>query len=179
MKRKYATRSDWKRVLEREYKQTYVEDDDFTGYICLILLKKVREPLVVSVADSEKYCVADHGYKWLQYFPKNEHYSLTTMFNAQNEVVQWYFDIARKMTITSDGEPCFDDLYLDVVVLPDGNCYLIDEDELQEAFDVNVIGLDDYKLAQREAQKLIQSIETRSNPLLVRCYEDLRKLETL
>jgi uncharacterized protein len=179
MKRKYASRSDWKRVLEREYKQTYVEDDDFTGYISLIILKKVKEPLFVGVEGVEKYCVADCGYKWLQYFPKDEHYSLTTMFNAQNEVVQWYFDIAHKMTLSSDGEPCFDDLYLDVVVLPNGNCYLIDEDELQEALDNNVIGIDDYNLAKQAAKKLIHSIESRNNPLLFRCYEDLRKLEAL
>lgn len=30
--------------------------------------------------------------------------------------------------------PYFDDLYLDVVLLPSGDMYLLDEDELEEAY---------------------------------------------
>ncbi|WP_165921079.1 DUF402 domain-containing protein [Paenibacillus albiflavus] len=179
MKRKYAKRSDWKRILEREYKQLYVEDVDYTGTISMLILTKVREPLFVSVGDKDKYCVADNGYKWLQYFPNNSHYSLTVMFNAQNEAVQWYYDVSHKMEVTDEGEPYFVDLYLDVVVLPNREVYLLDEDELQEALDSQEISIDEYHLAKQEATRLIQSIEDSNNVLMDRCYKDLATLEAL
>lgn len=45
LKRKYGDRSDWKRVLKREYAQLYLEMDNFKGYISLLKIAKVKEPL--------------------------------------------------------------------------------------------------------------------------------------
>lgn len=43
---------------------------------------------------------------------------MTTVINEKGEVVQWYFDITLANALTKEGVPYFDDLFLDVVVLP-------------------------------------------------------------
>jgi hypothetical protein len=43
MERKFVDRPNWKRVLERRFKLSYVENDDFAGYVSVIYLDKVRE----------------------------------------------------------------------------------------------------------------------------------------
>jgi predicted RNA-binding protein associated with RNAse of E/G family len=177
MKRKYANRPDWKRIIEREYKQLYVEDDDFTGYISLLVLNKVKEPLFVNVPGKEDFCVADHNYKWLQYSSTRKNHSMTAMFNDKGEVIQWYFDIARKASLSSEGIPYFDDLFLDVVVLPNMEYFLLDEDELQEALEHQVIQVDEYNLAKREAEKIMESIKEGNNQLIDRSRRDMKMFE--
>jgi predicted RNA-binding protein associated with RNAse of E/G family len=176
MKYKYANRADWKRVVEREYKQMYVEEDEFTGHITLFILKKVREQLFVTVDKKEPFCVADDGYMWLQYFPLGRNHSMTAMYNSRGEITQWYFDVAREPKLTEEGIPYFADLYLDVVVLPSKEVFLLDEDELQEALDYGVITVDEYDLAKREAEELMKSVRDDKNELIHRCSRDLKLL---
>ena len=47
LKRKYGDRSDWKRVIERKYAQSYIDTNEFKGYITLLNTVKVAEPLSV------------------------------------------------------------------------------------------------------------------------------------
>jgi uncharacterized protein len=47
LKRKFGDRSDWKRVLVREYAQSFIETDSFNGYITLLKIVKVADPLYV------------------------------------------------------------------------------------------------------------------------------------
>ena len=92
LKRKYGDRSEWKRVLKREYAQSYVDSTVFKGYITLLHTIKVIKPLTV-IYGEEKICIVDNGYMWLQQFPLDENHSVTTMFDANGEIVQWYIDI--------------------------------------------------------------------------------------
>jgi uncharacterized protein len=173
MKRKYGNRPEWQRVTEKEYKQLYVAEPDFTGYMALLTLQKVREPLIVAVGEREPYCVAEAGYRWLQYFPQGANHALTVMFDDRGDVVQWYFDVVSRLGVTDEGIPYFDDLYLDVVVLPDQATFLLDEDELQSALDERVIDAVTYELAHQEARRLILDIHNSTQPLLKRSYSDL------
>lgn len=132
MERKFADRPNWKRMLERRFKLSYVEGNDFSGYVSAIFMDKVREPLIVEVA-GQQLPIVDNGYIWLQHLPDNENYSLTTMYNSQGNVVQWYFDISKQNGVNAEGIPYFDDLYLDVVILPSSEIIILDENELLEA----------------------------------------------
>jgi hypothetical protein len=154
VKRKYSDRANWRRVTDKVYQVKQVREPDFEGYVTLYQIRQVRDPLW-KVYDGRPYCVADRGYEWMQQFPKGSHAILTTMYNHKGQVVQWYIDICKKQGVTDRGVPWFDDLYLDVVILPSGELYLLDEDELEEALRKGHISREDYELAWREAKRII------------------------
>ena len=55
------------------------------------------------------------------------------MMDENGKVLLWYIDMTAKQGIDVDGVPYFDDLYLDLVVYPDGTIIVDDMDELEEA----------------------------------------------
>lgn len=143
--------------MERRFKLSYVENDDFAGYISALYMDIIREPLVKEVA-GQSLCILDNRYIWLQHLPNNENYSLTTMYDSSGNVVQWYFDITRQNSVDKNGMPFFDDLYLDVVVLPTSEIILLDELELEEALKVKDITQSEYDLAYKMANDIINGI---------------------
>ena len=153
LKRKYANRPNWKRIIDQEYVYTFINNEQFQGYVTLLKLNKVSSPLVAQY-NEETVCIVDNGFSWLQHFPSNEHYSVTTMFNAEGEIVQWYIDICHENGIEND-VPWMDDLFLDVIVLPNGKVILKDIDELETALFVGVIDKTLYNLAYQERDKLL------------------------
>lgn len=136
---------------------------------------RMTEPLLIDVAGN-KLCLADKGYVWTQHFPKGLNYALTTMFDRKLEVVQWYFDICKGNKINDQGMPYYDDLYLDVVVLPTGEILLLDEDELTDALENNEISKEEYDLAYCEAEKLINDIKNDKNNLLNKTKDYLENM---
>lgn len=156
LKRVYGNRSNWKRVVERDYKQTFHHDKDFIGHITLLNIRKVSEPLFVKY-QGKNVCIVNDSYSWLQQFPIGKNHSVTTMFDAKGEVVQWYIDICHEIG-TENNIPWMDDLFLDIVVLPTGEIMLLDEDELEEALSKGVIEKSLYDLAWKEAKEIINLV---------------------
>ena len=72
------------------------------------------------------------------------------MYNQNKEIIEWYFDISKEIG-SENGVSYEDDLYLDVVVNPDGEIILLDEGELKEALDRLEISKEDYDMAYNEA----------------------------
>lgn len=165
MKRKYGNRPNWKRILEREYAQTYLETDSFKGHISLLKMKKVKDPLYVNYAN-RTICIANEGYFWLQQFPYNKHHCVTTMFNDKGEIVQWYIDICYRNGVGKEGIPWMDDLFLDIIVLPTGEVIQKDLDELDEALLRGTINQSLYHLAKQEARKVNSLIVHKQFALL-------------
>lgn len=157
MKRKYGDRSQWKRVIDRDYTQSFFDTEEFKGYVTLIKVNKVAAPLSAKYG-GEKLCIVDDGYIWLQHFPTNKHHSLTTMFNEKGEIVQWYIDICYRNGIKNN-VPWLDDLYLDIIVLPSGKVIQKDIDELEEALSKGIINADLYKMAWQETHEVIKQIQ--------------------
>jgi len=162
MKRKFANRLDWLRILEKEYKQTYLNNNSYRGHVTYLNLRKVKEPIFVTY-NSEDLCIVDDGYVWMMHFPEGVDYSVTTTFDRNGEVVQWYFDIIKSQGLTDEGIPFIDDLYLDLVFLPDGAMYALDEDELEEALKANEITKQEYDTAKVTLIELIESIKNNTN----------------
>jgi predicted RNA-binding protein associated with RNAse of E/G family len=154
LEHKTADRPNWRRVAERTFEVTHKEDSCFKGKVTAIHIKKVTEPLVVQYKNHE-VCIADTGYTWLQHFPEDEKYTITTVMDQNGEVVQFYIDMCKAHGITEEGIPWFDDLYLDIVILPDKELFLLDDNELMEAFDKGDINDKEMKLAHETAQKII------------------------
>lgn len=138
-----------------------VNDKYFKGDIALIKFNKMYKPYIF---ENINLCIANDNYKWLEFYDYNSKVRLTAMYTDKNEIVEWYFDIARKIG-KENRLPYEDDLYLDVVVNPNGEIILLDEDELNDALDRLEISKKDYDMAYKEANRLIKKLEGNKDKL--------------
>lgn len=144
----------------------YLDEQAFRGYVTLLCIDDVREPLVMEFADGP-VCVADKGYMWLQHFPQGANYTITANFNAQGEIVRWYVDMCKPYFLDQDGVLWFDDLYLDLDISPSWAIELLDVEELDEALAQGEVTSLEYEIAWREANRVITAIEEDRFPLLL------------
>src|SRR5579885_1067452 len=96
MKRKRADRADWPRIAKKRFVQTRIDEKEFCGYVTLFCIDAVHQPLWKNLS-GQSICLVDQGYLWLQQFPLNAHYSITSIFDAQGNFVRWYIDICISM----------------------------------------------------------------------------------
>ena len=108
-----------------------LEDEDFNGYVSLLIMNEVKTPLITKPLHNE-FCIVNNHYSWLQQLPLNENFAITTMFDDKGTIIQWYIDITLNNGV-KDGVPYMDDLYLDIIVLPTGEIIEKDKDELLDA----------------------------------------------
>lgn len=174
-KRKYCDHRGWERIISSSYGKLSVIDKEFDGHLTLYVIHQVREPLYVPVC-GHTTCIADAGYSWLQQIPSVHNYVVTTMFDASGQIVQWYIDIRSGMGVGKDGVPWFEDLYLDLVVSPNGNLALLDADELQDALDIGIIDQALYDQAWQEARHLQTLVERKQLKLLSEAEDHRRRL---
>ena len=172
MKRKYIDRSNWQRIEKGRCVLFNTYQERFEGYASAIFIEKVNEKLVCNL-DKRQFCLADDGFVWIQRLPFEKKWSVTTMFDENNKIVQWYFDITKQNSIDIYGQPFYDDLYLDVVVFPSGEIVLFDEDELKEALECGDITQIDFDLAYNEANKITKGIAKDITYLSNMSYSDL------
>lgn len=168
MKRKYGDRRDWHRITQKSYHQTYLNSEDYTGYITLYIIEDLREALHQNIKGFT-YCIADKGYSWLQHFPKGEHYTITSMFNHYGELIQCYIDICVRHGTTIEGIPWLDDMYLDIIVTPNGRYKILDADELDDALADGSITHEEYLHAWDVTNNLIEKIKHDELQLLKQC----------
>lgn len=102
VKVKYIDKRHWRRLLDHDYIEVKVNNNKFKGIIGLISIKKVRDPLEVTVVN-QRMVVADDGYQWLQILPEKKRYSMTVMFDDKGQPLQYYFDINLKNIIQKAG----------------------------------------------------------------------------
>ncbi|QHE53941.1 DUF402 domain-containing protein [Pontibacillus sp. HMF3514] len=159
MKVKYADRSHWNRVKERSFSVHHENSDSFQGAVAVLNIHKVRTRLVIPYEDRH-ICIADDGYVWVQHFPKGEYYTVTAMINDDGHVVQWYIDMINAYGETEDGIPWYEDLFLDVVALPNGDYYTLDQDELDAALRAGDITREQYDLGLRTHRKVTYLLES-------------------
>jgi predicted RNA-binding protein associated with RNAse of E/G family len=141
----------------------------FQGWVSELNIHSVREPLQISYED-RSICIVDKGYTWIQYFPKGESYVVTVMLNDKKEIVQWYIDICHSHGVTENGVPWYKDLYLDIIIFPDGKWTLVDEDELDGALRTGAINQRDYEYAWHVTHNLLRKL--KSNGLYLMQHED-------
>lgn len=165
MRVRSADRADWQRILARRFIVKRVDSPDYRGYVTLLRIDEVSEPLYVTF-DAKRVCIVDRGYTWMQHFPDGARYVLLSAFDEQGELVQWYIDVIGRMGLDEQGVPWWEDLYLDIVVSPEGKTLLLDVDELDEALRRGVVTQSEYDSAWREASTLLSALEEDLFPLL-------------
>lgn len=142
-----------------------LQTPNFRGYVTLLCMDKVNKPLWVDVV-GRNVCIVDDGYMWLQQFPQDAFHAVTTMFDAKGEVVEWYIDVCKHNGLNEQGVLFYDDLYLDVIVSPDGRMELLDALELDDALQAGLVSSLEYNLAWREADSIMTALEADLFPLL-------------
>jgi len=130
-----------------------ISSDFFNGYIGIIAIEEVSEKQIWKF-NGEDITVCDNGIKWLSILPQNDFYCITAMMNEDNEILLWYIDMIAAQGIDTDGIPYFDDLYLDLVVYPDGTIIVDDMDELEDALTIHDITQEQFNLAISTSDKL-------------------------
>lgn len=162
LSKRYATAEQRKEIKEKEYKIIEVDDEKFKGNVCLINIKKADE---LTYKEKEyKVTLIKDNYKWLEFYDYNSKICLTAFYDENNKIIEWYFDIARKIGM-DNGIPYEEDLYLDVVALPDEKIHLLDEDELKNALERGEITKEEYDGAYKLTYNLINKIKGKTNEL--------------
>lgn len=169
IKIKTINREKWKRIRKRESFYKNIKTEDFEGEIGLIHFIEVESPLIKKYKNIENTLVAN-GYYWLQMAPKNKNYWITAMFNEKKELVQFYFDVTKQNIIKNNGKSYFYDFFLDVVILPNGESYLLDEDELLEALEIGEINQNEYDMSYSVAKSILEYANNKFDELLKFTY---------
>jgi uncharacterized protein len=148
----------------------------FSGIVTRFDMLKVREPLFVNY-DTERLCIADAGFTWLQHFPSHANYVVSSIFDANGNLVQHYIDVILEQGLDDRGIPWFLDLYLDVIVTRSGQLILKDTHELESALETSEITKAQFDFAHVTALSLINRIEFGSFGLLELAIHHYSNLE--
>lgn len=175
LKKKYISKKNWKRAIEKEEFFIPFNYENLTGEIALLNIKKVNEPLYENY-DETSIKIADDGYLWLQIAIDKRNYWITAMYNDKKELIQIYIDITKENRISLNGESYFYDLFLDIVKLSNGKIFLLDEEELKTALEERIISKADYNLAYNEAKNIISQIRKNEFMPIKLCDLYLEKL---
>lgn len=164
-------RSDWHRILEREYSVSPCEFQGMDGVVSLLQIRKLIEPLMVPGENGKKVLIADAGYAWLQVAFKEQYFWATVMYDDQGKFMQGYFDITAGNDFEDRDNPTFRDMYLDLVLLDDGRILVLDEDELDEALEQREISEEQYQQTVKEGEKLYRFLQEKGDEFLQFCSE--------
>lgn len=155
MKKRYSNRH---RVSKPDSDLIYliknVKEKNFCGDICYYNFKNADIKIVTPNGKS----IIDNNYRLLEFYDYSSIIKLTAFYDDNCEIIEWYFDIAKEIG-KENGIPYHEDLYLDIVVTPDGKIILLDEQELKEALENLEINEQEYKIAYQEANNLITVLQ--------------------
>jgi len=101
------------------------------------------------------------------------------MFDQQDRLLQIYFDITDGNHLEPVENPTFDDMYLDIVMEPDGMLYVLDRDELDEAYQTKKISPEQYERTLREGERLYAWLEKNAQAFADFCCRQRMKLKGL
>lgn len=173
MKRSRLSYDEWKCIISKDMRGKWVDSELLEGYVGLIDIKEVSKAQIWKF-NGEDIVVCDRGRKWISILPRNDWYCITAMMDEEGEILLWYIDMIAEQGIDADGVPYFDDLYLDLVVYPDGTIVVDDMDELEEALSKKDITQEQFDLAIETSQRLQRGILSDISSFIEytrKCYE--------
>ena len=147
------TYDEWKCILSKNRIGKQVDMPQIKGYLGLLTINAVSEKQIWKY-DNKEVVVCDNGYHWLTILPRDEFYCITVMMDKDYQMKVSYIDMIDTQGCDEDKVPFFYDLYLDLVVYPNGDIIVDDMDELQEALASGEITVSQYNQAITTSQKL-------------------------
>ncbi|TMV50304.1 DUF402 domain-containing protein [Paenibacillus mesophilus] len=177
MIRKYADRTEWGRIVEKKFTVVPKKTIGFSGTVTLFEMVKVKAPLYKQYEqDQEKVCIAADGYKWLQQFPELANYIVTAMYDDGDRLVQWVISICKCQGVLHNNIPWYDDLYLNIVILPGGQLYVTGQDRLDDAVRRDELGEEDVQLAWNTANLVMDEYRKGSFDMLLMSDKHLQEM---
>ena len=152
-RRKYLGRYDSPIIKSITTKLARTDAIGIAGHAALVRLDEVTQPYMVGEKGAE-ICIGDNDYAELRLLPDGKNWMLTAIYDNNDKLVEWYFDITRENGVDENGEPYCDDLYLDIVMTPDNRILILDEDELAAALEYGNITQQEYDMAHSVARQL-------------------------
>ena len=177
MNKKDMRRSDWRRILRREYVSRDCRMYGIRGKESLLVIREVTAPLVVH--DPEAVLIAEKDYAWVQIALEGMPFWLTAMYDARGQLIQIYFDITGGNRFDDPENPWFADMYLDIVVNSRGELYVLDRDELDAALAESVITKDEWDKANAACARLYAYLEESRESVTELCGRVYRELGEL
>ena len=142
------------------------------GEKCNIAVKKLiklKGPFVISSGKT----LMDDGYYIVEVVPHDENYGMRVYLDNNKKILQFYFDISLGNGVDEETKiPYYDDLFTDVTIT-DGEVAVLDEDELLEALNSGRISQEDFNLANRATEKLLEEIKNGTNEYMKMDFESL------
>ncbi|GKU25347.1 hypothetical protein [Clostridium folliculivorans] len=168
MRRNFEQKLDYSQIKDVDFRVSFINTEEFNGYVHLAAIHKVSEAVFRSV-DDKRIKIMDNEFKWLQITPLNANYNLITILDDKDEILQWEFQIIDNNEVDGKISLMFEDLILSLLVLPDGFKKIIGEKEINKALYNNDINLCQYDKAYREIKILEQIVDIHKLITLSRC----------
>ncbi len=175
MKLRDMYRTDWTRIRKREYLSRDCTLNGHSARESLIVIRDITSPLTVTSAGTPVK-VVEKNYSWIQVAQEGSFWWLTAMFDEKGNLLQMYFDITAGNLFDDPENPTFRDMYLDVVLRPDGVIVRLDDDELDEALEKQEITQAEYDQTLSACQKLHQYLLAHPHEVMEYCRKTYRSL---
>ena len=166
----------FKVIENKRYTQKEISNKKFNCYVALIILDSVTIPQTWNY-NGEEIIFCDSGMKWLRILPKNENFTIMAVMNDRDDIITWYIDIIDGYGFDEDGIIYVNDLFLDLIVYPDGKIIIDDMDELEAALDQKVISIDMYEKALKTSKMLQENILCDISKLNDFCSQCLNEIK--
>lgn len=158
MKKKIISKT-YLREADKYQIKLYLDEEDY--YVSVKKLVHVTDKFVIN---NGKTVAMDNGYYIVEIIPKNEKYALRIFLNENKELVEYYIDIIKESGLDEEYNiPYFIDLYLDITILYNGDIHIIDENELEDAYNNSEITREEFDQVIKIKNKLINEIKTGTN----------------
>lgn len=158
MKKKIVSKT-YLREADKYQIKLYLDEDDY--YASVKKLVHVTDKFIINNGNT---IAMDNGYYIVEIIPKYENYAVRIFLNDKKEVIEYYIDIIKESGLDPEYNiPYFIDLYLDITVLYNGDIHVIDQNELQDAYNSSEITKDEYNQVIELKDKLIQEIKNGTN----------------
>ena len=175
MNKKDMRRSDWRRILRREYVSRDCRMHGHRGKESLLVIREITAPLVVHDA-GEDALIVEKDYAWVQISLEGMPFWLTAMYDDRGRLLQIYFDITGGNRFDDPENPWFADMYLDIVVNSRGELYVLDRDELDAALAEGTITKEEWDKANTACTRLYAYLQDNRKSVTELCGRIYREL---
>lgn len=169
-------RTNWPRVLRKDYIAKDFEMDGHQGQMSLSILRELTAPLTIHY-DFGDVLIADTDYSWLQIALIDEFFWLTAMYDNNGQLIELYFDITGGNRFDDPENPCFEDMYLDIAITGD-TMEILDQDELDEALQNSDITQTEYDHAEKVCRELFAYLRENKAKVIDWCANAYRTLKS-
>lgn len=157
VKRKYIISTYLREVQEYEY--NLIEDKKNNCYISRKKIISIKSPFCTENSG----CLINKMYSIIEIVPLDENYCIRLFIDKNKKIILYYFDITLKNGFDINlNSPYYEDLFIDVI-FKDNKVSVLDENELKEALEEKIITTEEFNLAQKVKNQLIESLKSNTN----------------